>query len=431
MPLDDVPPDSAAADRPRGRPGNRPDDRRGHRPDDRPDDLPGTRAARRSLRWLGLLLLLIAIAIVVTGLQMRRAQSHVLRDRAEAMSVPTVLARPPAPATGAPALELPARIEAWSRAPIYARVSGYLKQWTADIGTPVGADQLLAEIETPELDQQLLQAQAELNAARTNAAVAATTAARWRALLPSDSVSRQEVEEKNGDLAARQSQVKALQANLERVQALKRFARITAPFDGVITARNTDIGALVSAGGTAGSELFVVSDTSRLRVYANVPQTYVAMLRPGATAKLNVPERAGQTYTATLLSTAGAINAASGTMLVQLTVDNAAGELLPGGFAKVAFDLPRNPDALSIPPGALIFDKDGLRVATVGPDDRVVLKSVTVARDLGTAIELATGLLPTDRVIENPPDGVLDGDPVKVAPLAAPSPGGLSDGRSL
>ena len=383
-------------------------------------------AARRSLRWMGVLLLLVAIVIVVTGLVMRRAQSNVLRERAEALAIPTVIARPPTRAGSASALALPARIEAWSRAPIYARVSGYLKRWTADIGTPVKADQLLAEIETPELDQQQLQAQAELNTARTNAAVAATTAARWRSLLPSDSVSRQEVEEKSGDLAAKQSQVKALQANLERTQALKRFARLTAPFDGVITARNTDVGALVSVGGAPGSELFVVSDTSRLRVYVSVPQAYVAMLKPGAAAQLSVPERPGQTWAATLLSTAGAINAGSGAMLVQLTVDNAGAELLPGGFANVAFDLPRNAGALSIPPGALIFDQAGLRVATVGADDRVVFKSVTVARDLGSSIELAAGLLPTDRVIENPPDGIQEGDRVKVAPLAP-----IGNGRNL
>ncbi len=383
-------------------------------------------AARRNLRWIGALLLLVAVAIVVTGLVMRRAQSNVLRERADEQAIPTVVARLPTRAAGASTLSLPARIEAWSRAPIYARVTGYLKSWAVDIGTPVKSGQLLAEIETPELDQQLRQAEAELNTARTTASVAATTAARWRALLPSKSVSRQEVEEKSGDLAAKQSQVNAVQANVERLQALKRFSRITAPFDGVVTARNIDIGALVSVGGGPGSELFVVSDTNRLRVYVSVPQAYVASLKPGGAAQLTVPERPGQTWSASLLSTAGAISAASGTMLVQLTVDNAGAELLPGGFANVAFDLPRNPDALSVPPGALIFDKAGLRVATVGADDRVMLKSVTVARDLGSSIELATGLLPEDRVIENPPDGVLEGDRVRVAPSVA---GG--NGRSL
>lgn len=393
------------------------------------------RGARRSLGWIGALLLLAAIAVVATGLATRRAQSTVLHERAEALAVPTVIARPPAAAGKASVLELPARLEAWSRAPIYARVSGYLKRWDVDIGTVVQADQVLAEIETPELDQQLLQAQAELNTARTNAAVAATTAARWRGLLPSDSVSRQEVEEKNGDLAAKQSQVRALQANLERVQALKRFNRITAPFGGVVTARNTDVGALISVGGAAGSELFVVSDTSRLRVYVSVPQTYAALLRTGNTANLTVPEHRGATYAATLLSSAQAINAGSGSMLVQLAVDNAAGELLAGGFATVAFDLPRDDKALSIPPGALIFNKVGLRVATVGDDDRVVMKPVTVARDLGASIEIATGLLPTDRVIESPPDGLEEGDLVRVAPLAgssnAPAAAPLDRGRSL
>lgn len=395
-----------------------------------PDRRIETRATRRRLGWLGLLLLLVAIVVVATGLATRRAQSTVLRDRADALAVPTVLARVPVPSTATPTLALPARIEAWSRAPIYARVSGYLKQWTVDIGSAVTADQLLAEIETPELDQQLLQAQAELNTARTNASVAATTAARWRALLPTDSVSRQEVEEKAGDLAARQSQVKASQANVERIQALKRFARITAPFDGVITARNTDVGALVSVGGTPGSELFVVSDTSRLRAYVNVPQAYVAMLAPGLEATLTVPERAGQTFPARLLSTSRAITAGSGTMLVQLTVDNVGGELLPGGFATVNLALPRTPGVLAIAPGALIFDKAGLRVATVGSNDRVVLKPVTIARDLGSSIEVASGLLPTDRVIENPPDGVQAGDLVRVAEPAVAAPAATSNSTS-
>lgn len=375
----------------------------------------GTGASPRGLRWLGLLLLLAAIAIVFTGLMARRAQSDVLRDRADSLAVPTVVARLPAPAGTGSKLELPGRIEAWSRAPIYSRVSGYLKSREVDIGSPVKADQLLAEIETPELDQQLLQAAAELNTARTNAAVAATTAARWRALLPSDSVSRQEVEEKSGDLAAKQSQVKALQANLERIQAMKRFARISAPFDGVVTVRNADIGGLVSVGGAPGSELFVVSDNRRLRVYVNVPQNYVAQLEPNATATLSVPERAGQTWAARLQSTAQAINASSGTMLIQLTVDNANGELLPGGYARLVFELPRPADSLTIPPGALMFGKDGLRVATVDSEDRVVLKPVTVARDLGSSIEIATGLLASDRVIESPPDGVQEGDLVRVA----------------
>jgi len=206
-----------------------------------------------------------------------------------------------------------------------------------------------------------------------------------------------------------------MQANVERFETLKRFTRIVAPFDGVVTARNTDMGALIGVGGAPGSELFVVSDTRKLRVYVTLPQILVGAVRSGATARLTVPERPGKVYAATVQSMAQAISGASGGMLVQLGVDNADGELLPGGFASVAFEVPRNAGTLTIPPSALIFDKAGLQVATVGEGEKVVLKPVKIARDLGTSIEIASGLSPQDRVIESPPDGVGNGDTVLVA----------------
>ncbi len=385
--------------------------------------LAAPRAASRRMLWIaGVVLLAAAAVVVVTGVASRRSQAARLGERATAQVTRSVTLIAPAAAGESAALELPGRIEAWSRAPLYARVSGYLKSWRADIGTPVKAGQLLAEIETPELDQQLLQAQAELATARSNAELSAATAKRWQDLLASGMVARQAVEEKNGDLAAKQSAVRALQANVERNQSLKRFAQIVAPFEGVVTARNTDMGALISVGGAPGSELFVVSDTRKLRVYVNLPQNMVALLRPGAEAKVTVPERPGKAYAATTQSMAQAISSGSGTMLVQLSVDNSAGELLPGGFARVSFSLPRPAGTLSIPPSALLFDKAGLRVATVGPGDKVVLKRVTVARDLGTSVEIASGLSATDRVIESPPDGVENGDVVRVA-NAAPKAG--------
>jgi RND family efflux transporter MFP subunit len=373
---------------------------------------------RRALQLTALLLGLAAAAVVVTGMVTRRTEAAQLRERADANAVPTVNVIAPGQSGAAALLELPGRIEAHARAPLYARASGYLKRWTADIGTHVKTGQLLAEIETPELDQQLLQAQAELASARSNVALASTTAKRWQALLASDSVSRQEADEKTGDLNTKQSVVNALQANVERIQALKRFTRIVAPFDGVVTARNTDVGALVNVGGGPGSELFVVSDISRLRVYVNVPQGAVSLILPGSKARLTVPEQAGKVYTVTVKSRSQVINAASGSMLVQLAADNANAELLPGGAASVSFELPRAAGTLSIPPSALIFDKAGLRVATVGPDSKVVLKPVTVLRDLGATIELASGLAPGDRVIESPPDGVGAGDVVRVAEAA-------------
>jgi len=372
------------------------------------------------LRWVGLALVVIAAAVLVSGIVTRRSQANELRSRAESQAMPTVAVIRPADAAASATLELPGRIEAYARAPIYARVSGYLKRWVADIGTPVKAGQLLAEIETPDLDQQLLQAQAELNTAKSNAGLAASTAKRWQALLATDSVSRQEADEKAGDLAAKQSVVNALQANVERVLALKHFTRIEAPFDGVVTARQTDVGALINVGGAAGSELFVVSDIRKLRIYVSVPQAYVAALHKGSVAQLSVPERPGKAYPATVQSLAQAINAGSGSMLVQLAVENSGAELLPGGFATVRFPLPKVAGALAVPPSALITGKDGLRVATVGAGDKVVIKPVTVSRDLGASIEIAAGLAADDRVIESPPDGLATGDAVHVA-VAAPA----------
>jgi RND family efflux transporter MFP subunit len=370
--------------------------------------------SRRTLGIAGTLIALVAIVVVVTGVASRRSDAARLRERADDLAVPTVAIITPGKTAASATLDLPGRIEAYSRAPIYARVSGYLKSWNADIGTAVKASQLLAEIETPDLDQQLLQARADLASAQANAALAGTTAARWQSLLASDSVSRQEVEEKASDYKTKQSMVNAAQANLDRYVALKGFARIVAPFDGVVTARSTDVGALINAGG-GGQELFVVSDTKKLRVYVSVPQSYVSLIKRGGKARLSVPEHSGKFFAAVVESSAQAVNAASGSMLIQLAVDNANAELLPGGFANVSFEMPRDSAALSVPPSALIFDKSGLRVATVDADNKVVLKNVTIARDFGKVIELATGLSPDDRVIENPPDGAADGDRVRIA----------------
>jgi RND family efflux transporter MFP subunit len=356
---------------------------------------------------------ILAAAAVATGLASRRSHAEQLQQSAAESAVPTVALLSPTSSTAAP-LELPARIDAWSRAPIYARVSGYLQRWAVDIGAPVKAGQLLALIDAPDLDQQLRQAQAELATARSNVALAASTAQRWQALLPANAVSKQAVDEKAGDLAAKQTVVQAAQANVERLQALQRYTRLVAPFDGVVTARNTDVGALINVGGAPGTELFVVSDVQRLRVYVNVPQRQVAQIHPGSIAQIAVPERPGRTYKATVQSLAQTISAASGTMLVQLAVDNKAGELVPGAFAIARFDMPAGGDSVSVPPGALIVGKNGVQVATVDSGNHVRLKQVTIARDLGDVVQLA-GVEPGARLIANPPDGVANGDLVRVA----------------
>ena len=378
----------------------------------------------RTLRIGAIALAVLALVVVAGGVISRRSDAASLREQADVQAIRTVVVIAPGSAsnTGASAtLELPGRLEAQSRAPIYARVSGYLKSWNVDIGAPVKSGQLLAEIEAPDLDQQLLQARADLASAQANLSLAGATAKRWQSLVASDSVSRQEAEEKANDLATKQAAANAAQANVDRFLATKNFTRIVAPFDGTVTSRSTDVGALINAGsGGVGQELFVVSDTRRLRVYVSLPQNYVALVKRGTKARLRVPEHPGQTYTATVESTARAVTAGSGSMLVQLSVDNAKADLLPGGFASVSLDLEGDAQLLNIPPSALIFDKSGMHVATLDADNKVVLKTVTIARDYGKVIALATGLSASDRVIESPPDGVGEGDLVRIAGPIAP-----------
>jgi RND family efflux transporter MFP subunit len=369
----------------------------------------------KRLRFVGIIALIVGIVIVVVGLVTRAHGNARLREWTDAQAIPTVAVAPPQTSGDAGALDLPGRLEAYSRASLYARVPGYLKSWNVDIGSPVKAGQELAVIETPDLDQELLQSKANLATAQANVALAETTAKRWQELLKTGAVSKQDVDEKLGDYKAKRAIVKASQADVDREQSLKGFARITAPFDGIVTARNTDVGALINVGGSAGQELFVVSDVKKLRVYVSVPQTYVPSIPPGTKATITVPERAGKKYEATVESSAQAVNVSSGSTLMQLGVDNANGELLPGGFANVSLQLPGNAAALRIPSSALLFDKHGLRVATLDKDDKIRLKPVTIARDLGQVIEIGAGLAADDRVIQSPPDGVQDGDPAHVA----------------
>jgi RND family efflux transporter MFP subunit len=373
---------------------------------------------------IGTLALAVAGAVVIGGLATRHSQAEQLKEAARESAVPTVSLVALKDIAGSP-MELPARVEAWSRAPIYARVSGYLARWNVDIGAPVKAGQVLATIETPDLDQDLRQAQAQLAVARSNLALAESTARRWQSLVAQNAVSKQEADEKQGDFISKQSNVQALQASVERQQALKRYTQLAAPFDGVVTARNTDVGALVNAGsgGAAGSELFVVSDLRRLRVYVQVPQRQLAQIRAGSLARVSVPERPGASYPAKVQSLAQAINAGSGTMLVQLAVENPKGELLPGAFATVQFDQAAMADnGVAIPPGALIMGRNGAQVAVLDAANRVRIRKVTIARDLGNVIELGDGVTRADRIIDSPPDGLADGDVVRVAQAAKGAP---------
>jgi RND family efflux transporter MFP subunit len=376
--------------------------------------VPATAINPRRLRLAGAIGLAVFAAIVVIGIATRISEARSLRERTDEQAVPTVTVSPPQANADAVPLQLPGRLEAYTNAPIYARISGYLKSWNEDIGARVKAGQLLGEIETPDLDQQIAQARADLASAKANAALAATTARRWQALRGSDSVAQQEVDERSSDYTAKQAQANAAQANLDRLMALKAFTRIVAPFDGTVTARNTDVGALINAG-AGGSALFEVADTSKLRVYVRVPQSFAPSIHRGDAAELSVPEYPGQTFKAKVEADARAIAPGSGTTLVQLLVDNPDGRLLPGGYASVRFALPAATKGLSVPASALVFNSQGLRIATLGADDRVHFKQVTIRHDYGKTVELGSGLEPGDRVIESPPDGLADGDRVHIA----------------
>jgi RND family efflux transporter MFP subunit len=366
------------------------------------------------LRWVGGILGLVAVAIVAQGMVSRATQSARLRELTEAQAVPVVAIVTPADAQDHSGLVLPGRLEAYMRAPIYARVPGYLKSWQHDIGDKVKAGDLLAEIDTPDLDQQLKQARADLSVAKANAKLAQISAERWQSLAGTDAVAQQDVDQRTFTLNANIAQVKAAQANVDRLVAELGFKRLIAPFDGVVTARETDIGALINVGAAGGAELFVVSDTSKLRVYVNVPQSYVPSVPPGTQATIRVPEHPDRTYSGTVEASAQSVNSSSGTTLMQLIVDNRAGEMMPGDYASIHLQIAATTRVLRLPSSALIFDAKGLSIATVGTDNRVLIKPVTLERDLGSVVEIASGLEPSDRVIENPPDGIGTGAPVRL-----------------
>jgi RND family efflux transporter MFP subunit len=375
----------------------------------------------RRLRLAGVSFLVLVVAIVVYGLVSRAAQNSSLRDLTEAQALPNVAVVAPSSEENRSGLELPGRLEAYIRAPIYARVPGYLKSWKHDIGSRVKAGELLAEIDAPDLDQQLMQARAALNVAQANAKLSEITAKRWQSLAGTDAVATQDVDQRNLTWDANLAQVKAAQANLDQLVAEAGFKRLIAPFDGIVTARETDIGQLINVGATGGAELFVVSETRKLRVYVNVPQNYVPSVPAGTQATIQVPEHPGKTFSGTVEYSAQAVNPNSGTTLMQIIVDNGAGEMMPGDYASIRLQAVSAARVLSVPSSAIIFDAKGVSIATVGNDNRVLLKSVMIGRDLGQVVEIAAGLGPNDRVIRNPPDGIADRDAVQVvAPAASP-----------
>jgi RND family efflux transporter MFP subunit len=390
-----------------------------------PDSLRRTdsRALKHRLRTVGIVVAICAVLIVTYGLVSRAAQTSHLRDQTDERAVPTVVIISPDPAKGEAGLELPGRLQAYISAPIYARVSGYLKDWKHDIGSKVKAGDLLAEIDTPDLDQQLMQARADLSVVQANSKLAEISAKRWQGLAGTDAVSTQDVDQRTFTYDASVAQVKASRANVDRLVAEAGFKRLIAPFDGVVTARDTDIGALINVGAAGGAELFVVSETTKLRVYVDVPQNFVPSVPSGTRATITVPEHPGKTYAGTVEASAQAVSPASGTTLMQIVVDNQNGEMMPGDYATIHLDTPAENGLLSLPSSAVVFNSKGLSVAVLDAQNRVRFKPVMIERDLGSSVVLASGINLTDRVVDSPPDGITDGAEVRLhAPKAASAP---------
>lgn len=374
---------------------------------------PAPRRSRAGLKLAGAAAVVIAVAVAGFGIWQRDRDERKLAAWTDAQTVPTVAIVTPQPETKAQSLTLPGNVDAWYEAPIYARVPGYLQMWYKDIGAKVKTGDLLGVIDTPDLDEQLRQAKADFNSAQANLTLAEVTAKRWQALLSSASVSRQSVDEKVADAAALKAKVAAAQANVDRLDALEGFKRLVAPFDGVVTARKTDIGDLINVGATSGPELFKVADLHAMRVYVRVPQTFSARIAVGMKATLKLPQYPDRTFDASVLTTSNAINPESLTVLVELVAANEDGKLWPGTFADVSFDLPADTKVVQIPASALLFQSEGLQVAVLDPGNKVAIRPVQVGRNFGTMVEVLSGVSATDKVIDSPPDSIVAGEVVR------------------
>jgi RND family efflux transporter MFP subunit len=400
---------------------------------------------RPGLAVLALLVLAVAVAMVVTsGIRTRiKAASEVKQETLD-LATPVVSVTHAKPGALKSEVVLPGNIQAYTDSPIYARASGYLKKWYVDIGGKVKAGQLLAEIEAPEVDQQVLQAKATLEQAeaaleqaratyqqgKTNEQLARVTAERWQALAVRGAVSRQENDQYQAQyqaalantealqkaIAAAESNVASSKANVARLEQMQGFEQVKAPFDGAITARNTDVGALINSGnGGAAQELFHMASTARLRVYINVPQIYSRSAVPGVSADLTLAEFPGRHFTGTLVRTAAAIDASTRTLLTEIAVDNSSGTLLPGAYAQVHLRLPSAAPSLIVPVNALIFRSQGMQVAVLRQGGKADLAPVTLGKDFGNEVEVTSGIEPNDLIITNPPDSLSSGATVRVA----------------
>jgi RND family efflux transporter MFP subunit len=386
-------------------------------PPHQPDETAKQRTPVRVGRFL-LLLAVVAGGVAVSGVAARRSDETKLAKWTLDRAIPTVALVSPQRGAGMRELVLPGDVAAYYRAVVHAQVSGYVQKWYKDIGAHVKAGDVLATIDTPELDQRLAEAREQLAKAKADQAFAAVTAQRWKSLRQSGAVSQQTADEKVADETAKTAEVAAASANLDRMKALKSFANIVAPFDGVVTQRNVDIGSLVSDSANASAGLFAIADTHEMRIYVKVPQSYAADMRPGMKAQLSLPQYPDRHFDATLATTSQAIDAKSRSLLVELSANNGDGALQPGAFAEVHFDLPQPSDSLRLPATAMIFRDSSVEVATVDANNRVVMKKVSIARDFGAEVGIIGGLSASDRVIASPLDSVDNGDEVHV--LSAP-----------
>ena len=359
--------------------------------------------------------LAVVVGVVVAGILPRVKARQAIGAETEDLAIPSVSVVHLQASSRAQEIVLPADIQPFIDAPVFARTNGYLKSWVNDIGTSVKKGQLLAEIETPEVDAQLRQGRADLATAQVNLRLAQITAGRDQELIKTDAVSKQDLDNALSDLAAKQSAVRSAEENVHRLEDLVSFEKIYAPFDGVITARKTDVGQLINSGSSGGptTELFHLAAIDTLRVFVNVPQTDSPAARRGLTVDLTLPQYPGRRFSGTLVRTADAIDPASRTLLVEIDVKNPTRELLPGAFAEAHFKLPPSARAFLLPVPALIFRAQGLQVATVDDGKHAVLKSVKLGRDFGTQVEVLTGLKESDAVIINPPDSLVDGEVVR------------------
>jgi RND family efflux transporter MFP subunit len=375
------------------------------------------------VKWFMVVVGVLAIAGAYS-LGQRRTARQVLAEQTDRMAVPYVALVHASRTSGESELVLPGDIQSYVESPIYARTNGYLKKWYKDIGSHVKKGDLLAEIDTPEVDEQLSQARADLAVAQANAKLASITAKRYQDLLKSDSVSQQDVDNYNGDYAAKEAMLQSAQANVNRLEALESFKQVYAPFSGVITKRNVDIGTLINAGngGTSTKEMFDLAQTDPLRVYVSVPQTYAPSIHQSMKACLELTEFPGRSFCGKVVRTAGAVDPSTRTLLTEVDVPNPSGLLLQGEYTQVHFDAKLSGERLIVPNNALLFRPQGTMVAVVGSDDRVNLKKLTIGRDLGTSVEVLDGLSPEDAFVINPPDALEQGEHVNIASANGAAP---------